>query len=202
MPEAPVARWRMLEEQKALFPEVSGNDINGLGVSQFRRPSIVYWPNDRAFDSIPHGQLCKFMVRHQSPDVTAVFRDPENRAPLVLDPVAGARVEASPRSLPREPRRSRWATRRTCWASPASIRAGSTPSTRRRTCPAWWCSGAKWPTPRWRRRCRAWPTTAPPLRWAWSTIRWIGRPGRWPTGSARRDMTPGCEGGPSSGEMA
>ncbi len=99
MPEAPVAPWRMSDEQKALIREVSGNDINGLGETEFRRPSIVYWPNDRVFDAIPHGKLCKFMGRHQSPDVRAVFRDTENRAPLALDPVAEARVEASPEEL-------------------------------------------------------------------------------------------------------
>jgi epoxyqueuosine reductase len=41
--------------QMALFPEVSGNAINGLGEPQFRRPSSVYW-NERP-ETIAHGQL-------------------------------------------------------------------------------------------------------------------------------------------------
>ena len=40
------ASWRMSDEQRALIPEITGNEINGLGEAQIRRPNIVYWPND------------------------------------------------------------------------------------------------------------------------------------------------------------
>ena len=42
-------------EQIALRPDVSGNDINGLGEEQPRRPRMVYWASDP--DTIPHGQM-------------------------------------------------------------------------------------------------------------------------------------------------
>ena len=41
--------------QMALMPEVSGNDVNGLGEEEFRRPSYVYWGNDP--DDTAHGDV-------------------------------------------------------------------------------------------------------------------------------------------------
>ena len=38
-------------EQLALMPDVSGNDINGLGETEPRRPTRIYWRNPAA---IPH----------------------------------------------------------------------------------------------------------------------------------------------------
>ena len=42
-------------EQMALYPEVSGNDINGLGETEKRRPAYVYWGNDP--DDVAHGAV-------------------------------------------------------------------------------------------------------------------------------------------------
>ena len=44
--------------QMALFPDVSGNTINGLGEIEPRRPRYVYWGNDP--DEIAHGALQKW----------------------------------------------------------------------------------------------------------------------------------------------
>ena len=41
--------------QMAAAPDVSGNEINGLGEDSFRRPQHVYWAND--FDDIAHGKM-------------------------------------------------------------------------------------------------------------------------------------------------
>jgi epoxyqueuosine reductase len=41
--------------QMALAPEISGNTINGLGETDFRRPRAVYWAPDP--DDIPHGKM-------------------------------------------------------------------------------------------------------------------------------------------------
>lgn len=42
-------------DQMRLFPSVSGNTINGLGETENRRPTMVYWaPNPT---EIPHGNL-------------------------------------------------------------------------------------------------------------------------------------------------
>ena len=42
-------------EQMALYPEVSGNDVNGLGETEKRRPHYVYWGNDP--DDVAHGAV-------------------------------------------------------------------------------------------------------------------------------------------------
>jgi len=41
----------------ALRPDVSGNDINGVGEEEFRRPSPVYWQEP---DTIAHGEMQKW----------------------------------------------------------------------------------------------------------------------------------------------
>ena len=44
--------------QMALWPELSGNEINGLGEAAPRRARTVYWaPNP---DDIPHGPVQKW----------------------------------------------------------------------------------------------------------------------------------------------
>ncbi len=86
--------WGISEEQRALIPDISGNEINGLGETEFRRPSIVYWPNDRAFDTIAHGDLIRYFYdRPNAPEVIAVRRDETRRAPKVLDLIADKKIE-------------------------------------------------------------------------------------------------------------
>ena len=45
-------------EQMALWPNVSGNDINGLGDPNIRQPNYVYWGNDP--DDVAFGALQKW----------------------------------------------------------------------------------------------------------------------------------------------
>lgn len=40
-------------EQRALFPDISGNAINGLGEARRRQPAPLYWFDP---DTIPHGR--------------------------------------------------------------------------------------------------------------------------------------------------
>ncbi len=49
------APFRPDPAQMALAPEVTGNEINGLGEPAFRRAVKVYWAEDP--DTIPHGQM-------------------------------------------------------------------------------------------------------------------------------------------------
>jgi len=44
--------------QMDLVPEVSGNEINGLGEEEVRKPSVVYWAKEP--DEIPHGKMQKW----------------------------------------------------------------------------------------------------------------------------------------------
>lgn len=48
------APWRPRPEVEALIPEISGNDINGLGEAKPRRPTPVMWHDS---DRIAHGAL-------------------------------------------------------------------------------------------------------------------------------------------------
>ena len=45
-------------EQVKLIPETSGNSVNGMNETRFRRPSYVYWGNNT--DDIIHGELQKW----------------------------------------------------------------------------------------------------------------------------------------------
>jgi ferredoxin len=42
------------DDQRTLLPDVTGNQINGLGETRSRRPSPIYWHNPT---TIPHGKL-------------------------------------------------------------------------------------------------------------------------------------------------
>ena len=42
-------------EQMALYPDVSGNTINGLGETERRQPAYVYWGNSP--DDVAHGDV-------------------------------------------------------------------------------------------------------------------------------------------------
>ena len=54
------------QEQMARAPDVSGNDVNGLGEQQHRRPRMVYWaPNP---DDIPHGQMQRWFYTVNADD--------------------------------------------------------------------------------------------------------------------------------------
>ncbi len=50
--------WTPSEEQMALWPEISGNEINGLGEPEQRRPTPIYWHDPSA---TPHGPLQRWM---------------------------------------------------------------------------------------------------------------------------------------------
>lgn len=55
------ADYRPPAEQLALFPEVSGNAINGLGETGHRRPSPIYW--HYGIDDLPHKALQDYYLR-------------------------------------------------------------------------------------------------------------------------------------------
>ena len=109
MPNTPKMHdWRSGEpfvpsdEQMALWPEISGNAINGLGENAMRRPTPVYW-HHRSL--IPHGQAMMWMLKRlldavpQVRDLTARFGGRGTSEPA---PVASVAESDSPES---------WATR-------------------------------------------------------------------------------------------
>ena len=74
MAKSPYRPFIANPQQRALVPEISGNAVNGLGETEFRRARPVYW---RDPDTIPHGELQKWFYGN----------DPHNAA------IAAARAE-------------------------------------------------------------------------------------------------------------
>ncbi|MGE0440000.1 MAG: 4Fe-4S dicluster domain-containing protein [Gemmatimonadales bacterium] len=88
-------------EQQALWPEISGNTINGLGEPAVRRPSPIYW-HDPALT--PHGPLQVWMME-QGIKEPALHARRAARAEVIATPpvpVASARVERPPQDWVRE----------------------------------------------------------------------------------------------------
>ena len=48
-------------EQLALFPDISGNTVNGLGETARRRPSPIYW--HYGIDDLPHKALQDYYLK-------------------------------------------------------------------------------------------------------------------------------------------
>ena len=72
----PYRPYEPCAEQQVLFPETSGNTINGLGETDFRDPEYVYW-NDP--DRIAHGEMQRWFYQND-PDNEALKHAREDRA--------------------------------------------------------------------------------------------------------------------------
>jgi epoxyqueuosine reductase len=68
MAKSPYRPFTPKPEQMALVPEISGNTINGMGETEFRKASRVYWHDP---DTIEHGELQKWFYT-QDPDNPAI----------------------------------------------------------------------------------------------------------------------------------
>jgi epoxyqueuosine reductase len=78
-----------------LAPDVSGNDINGLGETAFRRPSVVYWAENP--DEIAHGAMQRWFYS-VDPGMPEYGTIRERRAAILsapLDPLAAAPAEVT-----------------------------------------------------------------------------------------------------------
>lgn len=79
-------------EQMALWPQVSGNDLNGLDQPRTTRPRPVYWHRP---DQTPHGPLQKWFYS-QSPETVAEARALRQQVlDQPLGPLAAVREELS-----------------------------------------------------------------------------------------------------------
>ena len=65
-------------EMMALRPEVTGNEINGLGETAVRRPRMVYWAPDP--EDIAFGAVQRWFYGHEPPDPTLMAWRAERRA--------------------------------------------------------------------------------------------------------------------------
>jgi len=67
-----------------VFPDISGNTVNGLGETQFRRPSPFFWhPPPRQ----THGVLQETVIKYhrQSPEMCEVFNPAADRGPKTVE---------------------------------------------------------------------------------------------------------------------
>ena len=92
MKSAEKEKFEPCAEQKALWPEISGNEINGLGETETRRPNPIYWHPP---DMTPHGPLQTWMMNEglKEPKVhgarerrqEVISREPCDIAPEKID---------------------------------------------------------------------------------------------------------------------
>ena len=80
------------EEQMALWPDVSGNDLNGLGETKVRRPSPIYWQTP---DLTPFGPLMQFFVDHapRDEDLYKTQMETDRIRETIVEPISNEKVE-------------------------------------------------------------------------------------------------------------
>lgn len=83
-------------EQMKLWPEISGNDINGLGDRDARRPRVIFWR--RPSESITHGQVQEFFwsTARNPPVVDAAWERRLQTLALPMPDVAPRKTERTP----------------------------------------------------------------------------------------------------------
>ncbi len=90
----PPPDWQPDPAQMALWPGVSGNEINGLGEESFRRPRHVYWASDP--ESIAHGAVQLWFYRRNDDPAFAAER--ADRAAVQARPLPALAAEQLPGS--------------------------------------------------------------------------------------------------------
>ena len=94
MAKSPYRPFTPKPEQAALFPDISGNTINGLGEEEARRPQHVYWYEP---DSLHHGEMQKWFYT-QNMDHEGIKKaraDREVIHAIELPPVADTPLQQS-----------------------------------------------------------------------------------------------------------
>jgi epoxyqueuosine reductase len=97
MAKSPYRPFTPKPEQLALMPSLSGNDINGMGESAFRRAEPVYWHDP---ETLHHGELQKWFYT-QNPDNEAISAARATRAKILeieLPPVSAEPLQQSAES--------------------------------------------------------------------------------------------------------
>ena len=94
MATSPYKPFTPKPEQAALIPPESGNDINGLGETAFRRATPIYWHDP---DTLAHGKLQSWFYT-QNADDPAIIKSREDRAKILaveVPPVSGEPLQQS-----------------------------------------------------------------------------------------------------------
>lgn len=87
--------YRPNPEQLPLFPDISGNTINGLGEMSVRNPTPIYWHRP---ERLAHGALQQWMIKRflAEPDLANVHQRFGGRGPGKLDPISETPENAAP----------------------------------------------------------------------------------------------------------
>jgi ferredoxin len=96
MPRRKLPIWQPSEEQRSLWPSISGNTINGVGEQSPRRPSPIYWHPP---DATPHGKLQLWFYARtadQGDELAEARRERQRAIDEPLAPVAAHARERSP----------------------------------------------------------------------------------------------------------
>ena len=89
--------WQPTDEQKALWPAISGNTINGVGEDAPRRPSPIYWHPP---DATPHGPLQRWFYARTATAAQAVADARAERQRAIDEPLVPIASVAEQRSAP------------------------------------------------------------------------------------------------------
>jgi epoxyqueuosine reductase len=98
----PKPPWAPSAEQMRLWPQTSGNAINGVGEAEPRRPSPIYW---HAPEATPHGPLQKWFYARtaaEGPEVAAARADRQRAIDEPLPPRASERTARTNEEWTRE----------------------------------------------------------------------------------------------------
>ena len=98
MPKNPFRPYTPNQEFLSLLPEgYSGNAINGLGETEIRQPSMVWWTTD--MDTAPFGTAQKWFYSNEEPDEEMLELRNRRKTAIAtpLSEVAGEQVERSPK---------------------------------------------------------------------------------------------------------
>ena len=87
MSKSPYRPFKPNPDQIALLPSISGNEINGVGESQFRRAAPIYWHDP---ESLHHGELQKWFYT-QNPDNEAIDKAQALTQLLQVQPTSSIR---------------------------------------------------------------------------------------------------------------
>ena len=90
MPAKRLQPWTPSAEQMALWPAISGNTINGVGETDVRKPSPIYW---HAPESTAHGKLQLWFYGRMTPIVLRAREERMRAMELPVAPLAEHRVE-------------------------------------------------------------------------------------------------------------
>jgi len=94
MAKSPYRPFTPKPEQVALMPDVSGNSVNGLGESEARRPTHVYWHEP---DMLHHGEMQKWFYTQNMdhPAIQKTRADREKIYEIEVPPVSDDQLQQS-----------------------------------------------------------------------------------------------------------